>query len=227
MAGRVATWIQDVATYVGRLFLWVWDELRSRPTVWGSLIVVATTVLVSGCARSTAEDKLRDLGLVLQLLGISTIAIMLRGKGRAFQETGARGSRGGWWARRPRFRPKPQTIGVKGIASAEAFGHGRLEGSLTCAPGASLEDRVIALERNLEMLASRLSRSSQQDRAEIARLTADLETERGLRQSADTRISASLGELAVGGIHVEWLGVALLAIGTVLTTLPADIARLF
>ena len=94
-------------------------------------------------------------------------------------------------------------------------------------PNASLEERVVALERS-RGLHSTLIASIQNRVDEEVRVRARvLESERNERAVEDSSIQGVLEEASAGGLHVDLIGVAWLFIGLILGTASPEIAMLF
>ena len=83
-----------------------------------------------------------------------------------------------------------------------------------------LEHRLRELQRSAEQLA----RETQRD---VSGLRAELHTESSARVNSDAKIEGLLQEFAVGGLHLEWVGLWWLLIGTAATSIESELATLF
>ena len=82
------------------------------------------------------------------------------------------------------------------------------------------------LDKRTRQTQEQVNRLQRELHAETAaRETADAD-ERAARRQAVAHVDRRVAELAGGGLHVEWLGVAMFLVGTVLSTIPDELARL-
>lgn len=98
-----------------------------------------------------------------------------------------------------------------GIATASAAG---------VRPGKTLEERVTALESNIDEIREDIKRREE----EVTAVRGEVKQERQEREREIKRVSAQLEETAVGGLHLEALGLVWILAGAVATSLPDEIA---
>jgi hypothetical protein len=91
-------------------------------------------------------------------------------------------------------------------------------------PDAPIESRIEVLEANLLTLKSEQSDSTQHLQKEVNARRDEIASERKARESAHAALNNQLKELAVGGMHLEWIGVVCLLLGVVLATTSTEIA---
>lgn len=100
-------------------------------------------------------------------------------------------------------------------------------GAVSCGPGASLEQRVSALESNMVALAKEQGEFSTALSQETAKREEQLASERKVRNEADKELQNKLQELGAGNLHLEWMGILFLLFGVILATTSDELARFF
>ena len=106
--------------------------------------------------------------------------------------------------------------------SSTVMGSARL--SVSPGPDTSIERRLAILEDNLTALQKEVDEQGSDLRARIARATEDWQREtRALRDSVRDA-SQKVEEVAVGGLHLETVGLCCLFLGVVATSIPAELA---
>ena len=181
--------------------------------------MVVVLVVAAFLPSKLAEPALRWCGLGFQLLGIYTVVRGLQNRGTLFK----RDSVQGWVRRRPRWRPKPQVIEVAGTAYATVGASAKF--SLWRGVGdGSVEARLAALEANIETVKKEQQEGTKEVQEATRKTNEAISAERRAREAAVTALDARLEKMGAGGLHVEWMGVIWLGIGTVLATVPGEIA---
>ena len=94
---------------------------------------------------------------------------------------------------------------------------GDLSVTVTARPGAALDDRVRVLEDNLTRLREEWHSGKNALRREVGALKEAVQTERAAQASGDNRTASKIEDLAVGGLHLEYVGVTWLLFGTILS----------
>ena len=194
---------------------------------WGSFGVLVLALATSSVFPGNLEDRIRYAGLLLQLLGVGTVAYLLRDKHRTFDRRGLWASTRAWFAERPRFRGGSVTLIVANAAHAHASGNAKISIWRSPTAGATLEQRLLAVEANVEALRVDLSESTAQANKTLQKLNSDVQAERTERQNADREVTAKLEQLGAGGLHVEAAGLFWLVVGIVFATVPVELASLW
>lgn len=123
------------------------------------------------------------------------------------------------------FRPpKPVTFqaGTGGVAIAS--GEARLV--VRAGTQASLDRRVVILEENLDRLRDQVDAKETKLRNELGTVRDALGHEQRARESESRHIAVKMEELAVGGLHLEFVGLIWLVLGVLGTSIPDEIAKL-
>jgi hypothetical protein len=206
-----------------RLFLWLKNMLHwlwELQVLWTALAVVILAFLVFAVFLPL-EAGIRWAGFFLQALGLVAVAFGLEETRKLFGRPSTWEWLSRWWRRRPSYHPKSVTIRAGGASASM----GASVATITAGhrPGASLEERVAALERDFERLQEQVTKAEQQLRDELQKLHTQ---ERQEREEADKQLKKLLEELSVGGLHLEIRGLIWLFFGIAFATVPGELAWL-
>jgi hypothetical protein len=97
---------------------------------------------------------------------------------------------------------------------------------LGAGPGASVEQRVSILEGNLNQLQDEVDTKVRELRNKSDELKNDLRREGEERRTADDAVTRRIEEVAIGGLHLEIVGLVWLTVGVVGASVPDEVAAL-
>lgn len=201
------------------------SKFREAWPTWLLLGGLASALAIGWAFSKTLSDAIRYAGMLLQLLGLITVAIGLSQMRRLFGRPSF-GTKVYAWFRglASAFRrPRPITLeGVGAIGSAQAFGDLRV--SRGTRPDAPLEERVSTLEQNLRLFQEELDARVQQLRRELTGTKESIDRERRERVADNQRTNQKIDEVAVGGLYLEIVGLFWLILGVTGATIPGEIA---
>lgn len=215
MDKRLWQWVCAIAR-------WIWEVWRG----WGSIALIVAIVFTTMSVAKTLDDGIRFAGMILQILGVVTVAIGLRDKRQTFERPGLIQIFRTWVSRFPRYTPKPQVISVQGVASASAVGSAYGLGWHGLPKDATVDNRFAILEKNLDIVKRLALDTQKQAQEEQAKAASRLEEERCERETADRALSAKLENFGIGNLHLEVAGVFWLIVGIVLGTAPSEMAAI-
>lgn len=211
--------IRRAPKYISDLGAWLW---RTRPLVW--VLVAIVVVLVLGVLISSCLERyVRFSGMGLQLIGVILVGIGLWDTRRAFEDqpTAWEGIKQ-WWAGRPRFRPRHITLEASGALLGVAGMSARA--SVTAGPNASLEQRMVVLERGHAALFDEVGKLSEETKQKIGELSNAMALERSERQEADKGVKELLKKAVAEGLPLGRVGAVCFFIGIVATSASPEIA---
>ena len=179
---------------------------------------------VSWLVSPTLSIAVRRAGTILQVLGLTTVAVGLSKLRRQFGRPSLSGAALAWFRRLAAtfIRPQSVTAQVSGVGTSALSGEARVR--RVARPGASLEDRVAVLEINLERLQGEVDAKVQENRREFVAVKETIEREGMERRAADQHMAQTVEELAVGGLHLETIGLFWLLTGVLGTSVPDELA---
>jgi hypothetical protein len=195
---------------------WLWEARLS----WLAVATLLGAALAVG--GNPTEARIRLTGLVLQILGIGTVAWGIRTTRRLFGRPGMLALACRWLANFPRYGGR--TISVGGIATASTAVRGR--GFVTTAAADdSVEARLVALEKNMDHVNDRVSGLQAEIDQKVDEHRRALEEERQARSKEAGELRERLEATETGGLHVSAVGAVWLIVGVALSTAAPELAR--
>lgn len=201
----------------------VWPWLTEARFAWLTLGAIGVALAV--CLRPhTPEPVIRITGLGLQLLGIGTVAWGISETRAHFGHPSFAAKAKAWLGRFPLRRRNivlAAAAGSIGMATAKAQGYTKLGAG----PNPSIETRVDALERNIELIHERINGTEMEMDEELRKAADALRNEQQTRQTEDQEILKKLEATGTGGVHISAIGASWLFVGVVLSTAGTEIAE--
>jgi hypothetical protein len=205
---KVRTWFMFLNRYLREMAAWILEPHHTW-LLFLALAVAFVVVVLFSCR----EPTIRLVGLALQLAGFVIVAWELSQARKQFGRPTILGGLVQWLARRPRFGPKHEIIGVMGVSLGSDTAKAR--GRVLPGPDTPLDERVAILQQQYESLfdeVGALDNKLDQNKAELSKR---IDNEAAARQEADARNQQQLEEATVGGLHLDWVGVTLFVLGTI------------
>lgn len=198
--------------------------LKDAWPTWLALGGIALPVTVGWVFSQDVSAAVRYAGTALQVLGLATVTIGLSETRRLFGRPSLPRKIWRWFRQLAAAfaTPKPITLQVSDAVSVAMTGDARVVRG--AGPGASLEDRVSVLEENLSRLRDELDVKKQEFRQEIQTVREHIERETQERRAENQQAARRIEEMAVGGLHLEIVGLSWLVLGVVGTSIPDEIA---
>lgn len=172
------------------------------------------------------ELRVRYTGLLLELLGVATVIAGLTDKSRLFD----RPSLGSYIVSSvkefPRWPGADVNVALTGVSLSASTGMVARLSAWSRAADDSLEKRVAALEKNIESLKADHSEAVQALRKADESLRNDLKREVAESRAAELDLRKKLEGLGADGLHIEALGVLWVVVGTILSTISSELAKL-
>jgi hypothetical protein len=212
MAARLWSWLKAFLHWLA----------EPRP-LWLALLVLVPALCVS--LRPGATDlQIRLTGMVLQWLGIGTVAHGVHQTRKLFGRPSLVDSLRQWFSRFPRWR-RPVTVEI----GAGALGLGGLSARLhvwsNVDPAAPVEVQLNALKQNAERMNERLNQMQDEVDRELHQHSEELRREREARGHGDKDLHLRLEAAETGGLHITFVGLLWLLVGVLLATIPQEIER--
>ena len=225
VANQLMRLVQNLWRFIKANIYWL---IREPWPVWAVVVIfgLGSVFIFASPFPPSMANRLRYCGLAFELLGIVTVVWGLRGKRLLFKRPSLIEHFRSWLRRRPRWGGRRHRVAVaSGLSLSSALG--KASAWVGVPPGAAVDTRLNALEANLAALR-REHEEATKEVAENMRNTGEaVDLERQERKSVDTALRQQLEGLGAEGLHVETIGVVLLALGIVLETIPAEIAGWF
>lgn len=187
------------------------------------LLVVAVPAFF-GLRCGADEATIRITGMVLQLLGIGTVAWGIHTTRKEFGHPSIFIVWHQRLSRFPFFGKRVVTI-TADIKLPSMGGTGRGHGSVSAGPGATIEARVQALEENLQIVHDRVSQTQNEMDQRFRKYSEALKQEEQVREKEDQNIRAKLEATETGGLHISAMGAFWLFVGVIMSTVPVELAK--
>ncbi len=208
--------LKNLKRYLYAYVIW----LSKVITLWGIVLPFALLIFVK-LLPWDLNSLVRYTGLTLEVLGIVTVAIGLKGKRELFKKPSFIEHIKNWWNQRPTWKPVVRS--ATGVSAAGATGSVR--GSAWHGPiDDTVESRLEAAEKNLLSLRSELQIFEQDTNVKHTTLVKKIEDERQLRESSVLEIRTRLEDLATRDISFEAMGIYWLFWGLVFSSLPNELS---
>jgi hypothetical protein len=197
-----------------------------QPEITAALLITALVLTVAISLPDCWEVSIRTTGMMLELLGVGIVAWGLHHTRRLFAQPTLLESVRSWLRE---FPPLRRHLRLEAGAATFAVRGGRAYGLIEIKPrpGGPLDERVTALEMNLNQVlrcVHELNKTFDATADEHARL---LEIERKAREEGDKRAHDRIYEAVASGLHLERLGIAFLVLGILFATMSGEIASAF
>jgi bifunctional DNA-binding transcriptional regulator/antitoxin component of YhaV-PrlF toxin-antitoxin module len=198
--------------------------LKEAWPTWLWLAGILVAFAVGRLWSTRLSDVVRYAGAMLQVLGLATVAWGLSEMRRLFHRPSLRARIFGWFRRLAAAFRAPKLISGQASVAGRATVSAEARVVLGVRPGAPLEERVKVLEENLNRLRDEQDTKVQEIRRELSTVREDMQRESQERQAADEKTVRQIEEVAIGGLHLEIVGLFWLFLGVLCTSIPNEIA---
>jgi len=204
--------------------------MTALANAWPLWLALAGVVVAGGIGILLSTDpwsRVRYAGTFLQVFGLGTVAFGLSQVRRSFGRPSLLSKALEWFRQiQAAFKP-PKHVTVEAKAAGLSIAAGRPRVFVTAGPTTPLDERVALLEQNLRRLQDEFDAHEERITKELRTVNEALTREHQARETEARRISTQLENFAVGGLHLEFIGVFWLVLGVLGTSIPTEIAALF
>ncbi|MCZ7593603.1 MAG: hypothetical protein M5U16_00825 [Hyphomicrobium sp.] len=197
-----------------------------EPEVTGALLTAAAVLVAAISLPNCWEFRIRITGMMLELLGVSVVALGLRRTRQLFELPTVLGAVRDWLKKFPTLR---RDVRIEASAGIFALEGGRAYGliEIKSRPGGPLDERVTALEMNLNHVLRSVHELEKQFDSTADEHARRLESEKKAREEGDQKAHDRIYRAVASGLHLEGLGVVFLVFGIVFATMSGEIASWF
>lgn len=201
----------------------IWSWLREPQHFWLGVVIVGFALAFS-LRRGVTEPEIRYTGMALQLLGVGTVIFGIRDTRKLFELPGVVDWTRAWLRRIPVFGGR--VVNISGHATGAAFGvAGRLHGTVSAPPGATVEQRLNALEQDAKLVKARMDHVEKEMDRKFRDHEAKLRQEQEERTREVQRINLRQMAAHTGGLSISLLGAWFLLVGVALSAFAPDLCR--
>ncbi len=187
---------------------------------------VALAFTVGWFLSTTPSAAVRYTGMILQILGLFTVAIGLSNMRRLFGRPSVTDKVFGWFGRLAAAFTRPKSYTLEASTGSSVIVGNRADVVRSVGQGALLEDRVLLLEENVKQLRHKMDTEVQELRRDLAAAKESIQRERAEREAADKEALRTIEEVGIGGLHLEMVGLCWLFLGIMGTSIPDGITAL-
>jgi len=199
-----------------------WLLVRAR-NVWLCALVTFAALLLS-LRPGTSEPVIRLTGLVLQLLGVLTVAWGISETRALFGLPSIASNIKAYFKAAPFFGSRVVT--ATGSASIKLTAKSRGYGTHGPGEHPTLESRLDSLEENVGLIHQRITGLEHEYDQELSKLAERIREENHSRAREIGALRALLEALGTGGIHISVVGAVWLSVGLILSTAAIEISKL-
>ena len=171
------------------------------------------------------ERSIRLVGGGLQLLGIGTVAWGISITRKQFGHQPVHVWFYSWLRRCPLIR-RSVHIEVGGFMPGISMS-GRVMTVFVANPSASVEERLLAIERGMDIAQKRIGGVEAQIDQEIRNTQSKIAVEVRARESGDRQTMSAVESASTGGVHVSAIGALWLFVGVILSTASPELSSWF
>jgi len=191
---------------------------------WLAIVVAGGALLIS-LQPGTSEPFIRLTGMVLQLLGLGTVAWGIAVTRALFGTDSLLTVARKWVNRVPRLRRGHAVSMTAHFPLDFDTAHGRGYSTDNAPAGAPIEARVEVLEKNLRRVNARLNQTQKEMDDELRRVKVSLTQEAATRIVEDDSTRRTLEISETGGIYITATGALWLSVGVFLSTASPELSR--
>jgi hypothetical protein len=210
---RTAQWVKATIHWIAR-----------AKALWVGLGIVLLVCILGSYIPRPWEDRLRYIGLVLELCGIFTVIFGLNDRLRQLSQPTLLGQVRAWLASAPPFPSKPDSGSTgRAVADSSALVLSEVAWGWDKTVDTSPQARLDALEKNVERLKESRDSTTQRIGEQERQWKAAIAAEQTEREKVIQGLWCTLQRLSVGGFQVEAIGLGWLSLGAALATIPKEI----
>jgi hypothetical protein len=193
--------------------------------VWLALATNLLALIVA-LRPGTSEPVIRITGLLLQVLGISTIIWGISETRALFGHASLTKKIKAWLQRFP-LRRRHIVFGVGGGDFAVTMGKARAFVTHGAGANPTPDARLAALEKNIASIHERISATEAEIDQGLHKVGQEIKCEAQTRQTEDEGLRKKIEATGTGGLHISALGASWLFVGVTLSTAAPELAALF
>jgi len=205
---------------------WALGALARDARPVGFVLLGISLSVVIGCRLATdLNNAVRYAGTCLQILGLGMVAIGLHDTRKLFERPSLLARAEGWLKRIGGVFRGPKTVTGRATSYATSRITAEGEGFARAAPGATLEERLGVLEKNLDRLRENIGAKFRETNEQVNNVRDALNQEKEERKTELKKIGRQIEQVAGGGLDLESIGLVWLFLGTLLASVPDVVGK--
>ena len=198
-----------------KLLAWfkaIWGWIKQANHLWRALSVAILSIVY--ISLNPDEQSIRITGLVMQILGILTVAWGIKETREIFGHPSFITKSIQWFKNFPPYGGRINTGSARGYASTPID------------KNSSIEERLAVIESNINHINERISQTENNLYNQVSSITETLDCEKSLREKADNETHQKIEAVSTGGIHISATGALWLLLGVTMSTAPNELIAL-
>ncbi|MBK5276130.1 MAG: hypothetical protein JJE30_13915 [Desulfuromonadales bacterium] len=205
----------------------LWTAIKRAWPIWVAVAGVALCWIIAYFLAANLTKQILYAGAGLQFIGLATVAIGVRELRKQFKKPSMLESVRNWFQLvRSAFR-KLQHLHADCMSSASMILGGGLAKVEVHRANPTLEMRIEELEKGLISLREEHGKSISNLENNVSRVESLVHDENNKRQANYEELRGNLENVAVGGIHLELVGLLWMLLGMLGTSIQSELAKLF
>lgn len=198
----------------------IWTWIKKANHLWLALSIVTPSIIYIDI--NTTEQSIRISGLILQLLGIATVAWGIKKTREQFDHPSLLTQGVKWLLDFPPYGGRTITASIQGVL-AGAIGSARGHTWHPTDEKATIEERLISIEKNLAIINSRITQTESEIDRKTSEISEELKTEKTTREASVKEINNKVEATSTGGLHISAIGALWLFTGVTFSTISNEI----
>jgi len=171
-----------------------------------------------------SEPSFRLSGLVLQILGIFTVALGILQTREQFGHDSYPKLFSAWIQRFPLKKSKPSFIEPEGIQASFSIGDAILHTVFKLDSNSPIQGQLLKIEKEILFLQKQIDNQSEKNQNEINNLCNKLTIEKNERTQSINQTLKIIESTNTGGIHISFIGTIWLLFGVIASTASPELS---
>lgn len=212
--------MKPIIIWIKSIFIWL---IKWRYFCIGLLFVILPIWII--IHYEADQDTIKIFGMILQLLGIGTVLWDINSTRKQFDQPNIIKV---WYERLISFPriAKQGNIGNLNVELPQMSGSARIYQTESILPEATTEERLMALEKNLEIAHKRISQTQSEIDQIFKNISDDLKLEKQVRDMNYEELNSKIETTETSGLHILGMGALWLFEGVIMSTVPTKIFEL-
>lgn len=174
-----------------------------------------------------SEPSFRLSGLLLQILGIFTVALGILQTREQFRHDSYPKLFSAWIQRFPLKKSNPSFIEPEGIQTSFSIGDVILHTVFKLDSNSSIQDQLLKIEKEILSLQKQIDNQADKNINEFNDFSNKLTIEKNERTQSINQTLKIIESTSTGGIHISFIGTIWLLFGVIASTTPPELSGFF
>jgi hypothetical protein len=209
---KILTWFKSI---------WIW--IKQANHVWRALSIAI--LAVAYIYLNPNEQSMRITGLVLQILGILTVAWGIKETRELFGHPSLTTKCLEWFKNFPPYGGRIISVSASGSIGATT-GNAYASIFIQIDKNSSIDERFAAIEKSLNNINDLIIQTEKNLDNKVKSIAETISHEKLLREQGDSEAHKKLEAVSTGGFHISATGTLWLLLGVTMSTAPNELLAL-